>query len=519
MRVLINGLIVLGILTIGIAGLGAEVTRAETFVMGVYTDLRTLDPQKMHDWQEGIIGWNIYEGLLEYDVRDYSIQPRLAVSWEVAEDGKSIVFHLRTGVRFHDGTPFNAEAVAFSMERLLALGQTPATYLREVDGWEVLDEFTIRFYKDEPWAFWEDAFASNKGLKIVSPTFVKAHATTDDPWAEEWLTDHACGTGPYILVERVPGQYTKARWNPDYWGGWPTDKVFFKEVVHMPVLEASLRSMLIQTGELDYTTDPPLSDLPILQDDPDVVVHLVPAFAQQFIFFNCKNPPLDDPRLRKAIALAIDYKAVNETYLPNLPVARGILPSTVPGFNPNIPESRRDIEEAKRILQEAGYIPEQIRRLELVPIAGTWQVDAAQIVAANLAELGIRVIINPTPWSVYQWLRLSSETMPDMSFMYLELFLADALAIIEEGFTPDSVFAVGYVNEEVGRLADIAETLPRREERWEIYKRIQELVYPDYPAIYLHERVHQFLIRADVEGFVPDRMHLFVDVHRLWRKE
>ena len=118
----------------------------DEFVMGSETDARTLDPQKVHDHQSGLIGWNLYESLLEYDVSDYSIKPLLAVSWEVSQDLKSCTFQLRKGVKFHDGTPFNADAVAYSMERLLALGQTPASYLQTIKRWEVGVPYTIVFY-------------------------------------------------------------------------------------------------------------------------------------------------------------------------------------------------------------------------------------------------------------------------------------------------------------------------------------------------------------------------------------
>ena len=80
-----------------------------------------------------------------------------------------------------------------------------------------------------------------------------------------------------------------------------------------------------------------------------------------------------------------------------------------------------------------------------------------------------------------------------------------------------AIFKIGYMNEAVGTLAALAETLPTREERWGIYKGIQELVYPDFPAIYLHERQHVFTYRADVKGYLPDAMHLSIDAHSLWR--
>ena len=207
-------------------------TAGATLVIGVYTDPITFDPARVHDCQSGIVTWNTYEGLLKYDFADYSIQPSLAVSWEIAEDSKSCTFHLRRGVVFHDGTPFNAEAVAYAMERFLDIGASPTMFLSAVKSWNILDEYTITFYTEEPWAFWEDAFASNKGLRIPSPTYVKAHVTSDDPWAENWMNDHICGTGAYNLVEWFIAQYAKCERFDNYWGGWDNPKKFTEFIVN-----------------------------------------------------------------------------------------------------------------------------------------------------------------------------------------------------------------------------------------------------------------------------------------------
>ncbi len=494
----------------------ATLAVGDEFVMANYTDTRTLDPQRIHDYQSGLMGWNIYEGLLEYDVADFSIRPLLATSWEVHEDGMGITFQLRQGVAFHDGTSFNAEAVVYSMERLLDLGDSPASFLETITRWEVEDDYTISFYSDGVWAFWEDAFASHKGLLVVSPTFAKAHATEDDPWAEDWLVDNSSGTGPYKLAEWLRGQYIKGTWNEDYWAGWPTDREYFKSIVLRYVPEVSIQTLQMKNGEVDYSSGINPRDVPELQANPDVQVDLVNAVAQQFIFFNSSKPPLDNVSVREAICRAIDYESVNATYLPGLKTAQGILSSTMPSFLATIPQSSQDMVLAKQLFAQSGYKAGEIT-LELVPIAGTWQSDGALVIQQNLAELGITVNINPLPWSIYQNLRLDVETMPQMSFMYLELFLADPIGIIKEAFTPGAIFKIGYMNEAVGTLAALAETLPTREERWGIYKGIQELVYPDFPAIYLHERQHVFTYRADVKGYVPDAMHLSIDVHSLWR--
>lgn len=509
-------LLVIGMLATLVLGT-AVFAVGDTFVIGSNTDARTLDAHKLHDWQEGVIAWNIYESLLVYDPTDYSIQPRLATSWGVAEDGKSVTFHLRRGVTFHDGTSFNADAVAYSWERFTGVGHTCAQYLERIKGYDVVDEYTISFYVDEPWAFLVDAFASEKTFRVVAPDYVKAHATPDDPWAQEWMAENTCGTGPYTLTKWVRGEYLEADWYEDYWRDWPEDKTFFKKIVLRNIPESGLRALMMEKGDIDYSCVIYSPHFEAMQAHPDVVAELHSGMAQQFIFFNSSKPPLDDPELRRAISYAVDYEAAAATYLKGAPIARGIFSSRVPGFNPDIPVSTQDMDLAKQIFAEAGYKPGEIK-LEIVPIAGTYQLDTAVLIQENLAELGIEVTINPMPWAVYQHLRLDVETMPQMSFMYLMTTFADPLDILYRAFVPDAVFKIGYVNEVVGKLADLAATIPDSEVRWELYKRMQELVWPDHPALYMWETQYPITYRVDVKGVVPDTLYLSLKVETLWRE-
>jgi peptide/nickel transport system substrate-binding protein len=488
----------------------------DTFVTCENTDIRTLDPAKLHDHQDGTLGWNIYENLLEYDPSDYSIQPLLAESWTLSKDGKSVTFNLRKGVTFHDGTPFNADAVAYSWDRFIAIGDPTAEHMVNIAGYEVMDKYTIRFYVDEPWAFLLDGFASEKTFRVVSPDYVKAHATSEDPWAEEWMVDHTCGTGPYQLERWVRGQYAEAVWHEDYWGGWPDDRTFFKKIVNRNIPEAGTRSLLMKAGDIDYTPAIDPSQFYQFKDDPNIVTALPSGLGSMFVFFNNSKPPLDDPKLREAISYAIDYEACAVCYQEGVRIAQGIFTSTSPGFNPNIPVSAQNMNLAKQLFAAAGYKRGDIK-LEIVCISD-YQVDASEIIKENLAELGIELTVRLTPWAVYQDQRLNVETMPQMSWMYLLTTFADPLDILYRTFVPNPAFKIGYTNEIVGKLSDLASTVADPEVRQQIYWRLQELVYPDHPALYMWEMAFPFVYRADVKGIVLDTLYISMKVHRLWRE-
>jgi len=515
----VNG--VLLSLLIGIAAFSTVVFAAgDTFVIGVYTDPITFDPARVHDAQSGVVTWNTYEGLLKYDFTDYSIKPSLAESWEIAQDSKSCTFHIRRGVIFHDGTPFNAEAVAYTFERFLDIGASPAMFLNSIKRWEVKDEYTITFSTDQPWAFWEDAFASNKGLRIPSPTYIREHITADDPRAEKWMNEHTCGTGPYKLVEWVRAQYVRCEKFDQYWGGWD-DPRKFKEFIVKIVPEASMRLLMLKSGEVDYCKRIPARDVADLKAHPDVDVIVKTGSAQMFIFFNCSKPPLNDPKLREAISYAVDYDSAVKLY-PYSVVAQGILPRAMPGHNPDVPVSKQDLEKAKQIMKEAGYKPGDLK-LEQVYISGTdYQEQVATLIKQNLAKIGIEVSLRAMPWSVYSPIRYSPETAPQMAFLYLEPFLADPIGIIHEAFTPHSIGPSGFgswYNETMGYLDELALRVANRPARWEIYKMMQEITWPGHPVLYMWEMPFFYSYRTSVKGLVPDYHQHAIMVYSLWREE
>lgn len=496
---------------VGLLGFAA----GDVFVIGQYDDLVTLDPARAHDAQSGVVVWNIYEGLLKYDFTDYSIRPSLAESWEVSQDATSCTFHLRKGVVFQDGTPFNAQAVAYAFERFLDIGSTVTMFLRAVKEWEVVDDYTIAFRTEGPWAFWEDAFASNKGFRIPSPTYVKAHATNSDPWAQTWMNDHACGTGPYQLVEWVRAQYVRCVRFDGYWGGWTNPKKF-REFIAKIVPEPASRLLMLKSGELDSTHYVSALDVPDLQANPNLVVRIATGSAQMFIFLNCAKPPLNDVKLREALSYAVDYQGSVDLF-PYSVVAQGVLPRAMPGHNPDVPVSQQDTAKAKELLNQAGYKPGTVK-LELVYITGEeYQERIATLMKQDFAEVGVELTLRAMPWSVYSELRNSPETAPQMAFLYLEPFLADPLAIIEEGFTPTSLFGT-WKNKEMGDLDTLATRIASRPARWEIYKLMGEIIWPEHPTFYMWEMPVFTAYNKTIKGFVHDYHQGSTPVYDLWRE-
>lgn len=511
-KVMCIAALVLSLSVLGLASQDGVLTVVAT------TDPPRLDPAVVVSYEAGIVTYNVYETLLVYDPGDFRIKPLLAASWAIAEDGLSAVFYLRQGVKFHDGTPFNAEAVKFSLERAQAINRAPATYLALINKTEVIDDYTIKLYSSETWAFWEDAMATRKALSIVSPSYVKAHATGDDPWAAEWMHEHTCGTGPYMMDEWVHGQYVKLVKFPEYWGGW-TEKNF-DTVFARTVREPAVEELMIKSGEADIAYDIPEAHLPELAQDPNVVVQLVPGMAQLFFPMQCHKGPLADVRVRKAVIYGIDLEQVALVY-PGAVRAQGAIPRSMLGADPTVPIHPHDPEIARLLLADAGYEPDALT-LTLVYVAGVeWERRAALVVQQNLAEIGINVKVESMPWATIFPLLADPDQSPEFYMFYSAARFADPHGILWETFHSGALGSVGfnngYSNPEFDRLLDEAELTADREARAELYRQANRILVDEVPAVFVWEMPYPFVYRADLKNVEPDelfRTYYYYDLYR-----
>ena len=214
-----------------------------TLVIAWPWSVRSLDPAIATSGTERQQILLANERLLMYD-RSGNLKPFLAERWEVSDDLKTYTFHLRKGIKFTDGAPFNSEAVKFSFERTMKIGAGPSKVFKTVDGIETPDDHTlvIRLKRTDGF-FIPISIATTYGNQIVSPKTVKDHATPEDPLAQKWMGSHLVGTGPYKLVDYQPGVHSVFEKNPDYWRGWKGKHV--DRVVIKPVREYTTRKMML----------------------------------------------------------------------------------------------------------------------------------------------------------------------------------------------------------------------------------------------------------------------------------
>ncbi len=514
-KVLCFALVLIG-LSIGLVGMAAE---EGVLTVVTTTDPPRLDPAVITSYEAGMVTYNIYENLLTYDPTDFSIKPMLAESWEISPDGKSATFHLREGVTFTDGTPFNAEAVRFNVERTKALGLAPATYLEQIVDIVIVDEYTIQFKSSERWAFWEDAMATRKALSIVSPTFIREHATDDDPWAGEYLYDHTCGTGPYMLEQWVHGQYAKLVQNPDYWGGWEGEH--FETVFVRTVREPSVEELMLKSGEADIAYEIPETHMAELDARDDIFSQAIPGMAQMFFPIQSHDGPLADVRVRKAVLYALDLETVR-TVFPGAGKAHGAIPTTMLGGDESAYAYPYDPDESRRLLGEAGYEPGELS-LTLVYIAGAeYQRRAALVVQQNLADVGVNLSVENMPWSTIFPLMADPDQSPEIYMFYSAARFADPHGILYETFHSDALgpggYNNGYSNPIFDDLLDRAEKTVDRDERAALYREANQILINDAPAVFVWEMPYPFSYREDLQNVVPDVLFRTYDYYRMYRE-
>ena len=362
-----------------------------TFSIAVGIDPDTMDPVQNTTTTVTNMVEYMAQTLLIAD-KEGNPQPQLATDWEISDDGLEYTFHLREGVTFHDGTVMDAEAIKWNLDRILdpdlqSPGRSTFAVIEEI---EVVNEYTLKLHLSETFPPLLAAFSGSGNALIISPASVDQEGNS-----YENITQPV-GTGPYIFKERVKGERIVVTKNENYWGEEP----YYDEVVFRIVPEAATRESLLLAGQVDLIILPPISDLPALQQNPDVEVLLAPSIRTIFIAINTTDEVLSDVRVRQALNYAVDKQAIIDSVLfgagqaldaPMSPSLYGYCPQTPYEYNP---------EKARELLAEAGA--ESIE-LGFISPTGRYVQDfqASQAIAGYLSEVGIKSTVETMDWPSY----------------------------------------------------------------------------------------------------------------------
>lgn len=316
------------------------------FTFAEAIDPTDIDPRSNYDGAGVALLGQLYETLTHYNPpgSDPEISPELAVSWESNDDATEWTFQLREGVTFHDGEPFNAEAVKILVENVRDGELATSWVFGAIAEIEVVDEHTVKFINAFP-AKLDLIFSSAFGAWMVSPKALE----NDPQWFQE---GNSAGTGPYKITDREPGTRIVLSHHEDYWGGWNDNK--FDTIAFEIVPDAATREQMIRSGDADLTYDLDFDNIASLQEADGVNVFVEESYNNQFIMLNNAKPPLDNPLVRQALVASYPYQEVLDNMMGGLATAAGgAIPQSMWGADKGAIVTQ-DLEKAKELLAEAG---------------------------------------------------------------------------------------------------------------------------------------------------------------------
>lgn len=480
-------------------------------VVGTVRDAVNLDPAVAVATTDYNIFDALYEGLVTYErivdadgnvTATLDFAPALATSWETSEDGLDWTFHLRQGVTFHDGTPFNAEAVRYSFERSILMG-TGLTWqisgMLGIGDIEVVDDYTVVFHLKHPYAPFLETLRLPVA-SIVSPTAVEANGGITEGQRNEWMVNNAVGTGPFMLESRNNDDRTVLVANKDYWGEGPhLDKITFR-IVPDP---ATLR-LLVSRGEVQVVTLG-LSWLDMLDMEhlPGLSLYVQEAFPEIRIApMNVQEPPFDNVLVRRAVSHAIDYQSIIDGVMLGQAIRlTSPIPNGTFGHDSSLEVYQYDPERARELLAEAGY-PNGFTFELAYPSADQERFEVSTVMQANLATVGIQAELVGYAWPALldKW---------DNGDFYLSVGkwapTGDPHSRIFGLLGCGSFGTAGnygrYCNPAVDELAEQAVATLDRNARAALYAELQRVVMEDAPWLFLYQPKRGFPLADGVVGF------------------
>lgn len=368
-------------LSAGLLGAAPMAMAAEDVTIAVEIAIDSLDPYNTNSTLSQAVGKSYYEGLFAFD-KDLKIQPLLAESYTVSDDSLTYTFKLRSGVKFHDGTDFNADAVKANLSRVLDRSNGLARYnqFATIDTVEVVDPLTVQIKLKKPFSAFINSLTHPSAM-MISPAALAKHGKD--------IAFNPVGTGPFQFVEWKPAEYLKVKKFDGYWNkGYPKiDSLTFRTVT-----DNNTRAAVVQTGEAQAAYPLPYEQAGLLGKNDKVDVVAAPSIIARYISMNMQHKPFDDVRVRQAVNYAINREALTKVAFAGYAFpSQGVVPQGV-GYAKKMDPWPYDPKKAKELLKEAGYPDGFSTTLWSAYNDGT-SAKVVQFLQQQLGQVGIKTSI------------------------------------------------------------------------------------------------------------------------------
>lgn len=503
---------ILVLVSVGILGTNimTKSVNSKKLIIGRANDAISLDPAITTEGESFKVTVNIYENLVKYSDNGTEIMPSLAESWKTSEDGLTWVFHLRKGIKFHDGTKFDANSVEFNFHRWMN-SESPYhtgqfSYWRfnfggfpgVVKSVTALSDYSVEIVLSKPYSPFLSVLAT-PAFGIASPDAIMTY--------NEMYYQHPVGTGPFKYKNWVKGESITLERNEEYSG----QKAKLGEIEFKVIPSRVDRIKQLENGQIHMADNLTTDDILLIQGKQDIILYRKPFFNVGYLALNNGLEPFTDKRVRLAVNHLIDKEKLIEEVFNNLErEANTFLPPVLWGYNESIKPYEHDTDKARELLKEAGYenLKVDLWVMDVPRPYMSKPIEVAQFIKESLKDGGIDVDVKIFKWDEYiekikdgnfqmALVGWNGDTLDPDNFLYTFLASENAAAGIASNYS-------FYINDEVDQMLEAARQVTDFEFRKNIYRDIQEIVHKDVPSIPLVHTMPTLAARKIVKGYVPN---------------
>ncbi len=506
-------------LLLALAAAGAPRAAAETppdvlVIANAIDSLTTLDPQAAFETVAYDLLNNLYGGLVRFDPDDpdAGVQPDIAESWTISEDGRVITFRIREGLTFHSGNPVTARDVAYSLHRAIAMNRTPAFLLKQfgftaenmTERLRAVDERTFRLETAERFApSLILACLSGSVGSVVDSALVRANETDGD-WGHGWLSTRSAGSGAYRLVSWVRNERYVLEANPAFRPGAPA----IARVIVRHIPESAVQRLLLEQGDVDIARNLAPEDIAALAERPGFAVDSERKARIAYIAMNVRHPAFAHPKVRRAMRHLVDYEGMAGSFLKGqFTIHQAVVPEGYLGAVTERPFAY-DPERARALIAEAGF-PDGFA-VEIAVRTEPYRVEMAQSLQSSLTGIGLdaRLLVESSAQNrdryrnrnFEMWVGGWGPEYPDPHAL-VGAFVHNTDNSDEANQRGKIAWRTGWLIPELSAMTDRAAQELDPEERAALYREIQREVMAEAPFVVAFQQVEQTARRAGVAGF------------------
>jgi oligopeptide transport system substrate-binding protein len=501
-----------------------QANTTNTLLLANGTELADLDPQIVTGSPESRVVLALFEGLVRYDPVTLDPLPGVAESWEIDDDGVTYTFHLRADAKWSDGVAVTAHDFVSAFERILAPAMasenSEALYFMAgatdfnqgltndfgTVGCRAIDPRTLEIRAARPTPFLLRMMSARTWFPVPVHVLEKHNAMRrkGTVWTRP---ENIVGNGPYVLTEWKQNQFLQVSRSPTYWN---RSEIKLDHIKFFPIESQTSEEAAYRASQLHRTVNVPVNKIDTYRRERPDELRIAPFSGTYYYSFNTRRPPLDDARVRRALAMAIDRAAITReiTRAGETPAHR-FTPDGVSGYHSTVPGVSIDLEQARKLLAEAGYPGgEGFPSITLLyNTAENHRVIAEAVQQMWRRELGVDIQLENQEWKVY----LDSIHLGNFDISRNAYIVApdDPTRFLESTRTGHGFNVAGWSNADYDRLlrAALDEVVP--EKRWQIFTAMEELLFDEMPVAPIYHYTNKYLIRPEVKNWTDNMLNTY----------